>query len=403
MRREISYSGAYMLIQQKAQDYGAEKNSVMHPLGDILIVGDTGTNNIMEISNGSTVFVRTTFVGDATIGDQFVGTPPLLGYNRVEVTGTGSVWNIGTVSDSRLEMGGYSPDNQLIITNGGRVNVSFIRFGTNLLLQSGEGRFNNILAVSGGNVFVTNAGSAATLNVVAGSNVMLSGTMTVDKFIATNGALSVVAFHGGTIATKGTMISNGSMTVVGNGASVATLHLMGGTHSFADGLQINTNATLMGTGTVVDDTTVLGTLSPGNSAGIIYLGNLTLEPNAVFAVEVNGTNVGAEYDQADIAGFANISNSLLALTLGYTPVKGDTFTILDNDASDPVLGEFAGLANLMEFQSGGSEFKIVYTGGTGNDIPLIVVPEPSSVTFLFATASLLLLRRRRSWRNGAVE
>jgi hypothetical protein len=52
------------------------------------------------------------------------------------------------------------------------------------------------------------------------------------------------------------------------------------------------------------------------------------------------------------------------------------------------MGEFAGLANLTEFQSAGSEFKIVYSGGTGNDILLIVVPEPSVLALLFAAAML---------------
>jgi len=514
-------------------------------LGNLLIIGDTGTNNILEISNGSTVFVRTSIVGNAAsanfnsvlvtdpgsiwsnssrdfyfgntgsfnrlvitnggkvihnfgngrahigfatnsnnnivivtgpgsewslvgdlrlgtgpsnqliiadggkvtltegavIGQQAVGNPPLLGYNRVLVTDPGSVWNIGTVSASQLEVGGYSPNNQLIVSNGGRVNVSFVRYGllgntattnavvvtgsgsllnvedqiqmirrrqqlyvqddgivrvgTNLLVQSGEGRFNNIVEVSGGHLFVTNAGGTATFNVVAGSNLLSSGTMTLDNFVATNGTLSVVLFHGGTINTKGSVFSNSTPFVVGNGASLATLDLQGGNHSFADGLIVNTNATLQGTGTVSGNTTVRGTLAPGDSPGILSLGNLTLLSNAIFAVELNGTNVGTEYDQVIVNGFVSLSNSILDLTLGFAPTNGDTFLIINNDASDPVLGEFAGLPNLGEFQSGGSEFKVLYAGGTGNDVVLIAVPEPSALTLLFAAAMLLLRRGNR--------
>lgn len=520
-------------------------------LGPILIIGDTGTNNTMLISNGSTVFATTGIVGNATaanfnsvtvtdpgsiwsnaardfymgntgsfnrlvitnggrvvnnfgdtgrthiggesnadfnvvivtgtdsewairgdfrvgkgvsnelviadggkvnvtrggaIGDQFDGLFTTIGYNRVLVTGPGSEWNIGTTLPSLLTVGRISPNNQLIISNGGLVTVSEVRVGdistgtsTNLILVTGAGslldvanainmrrrtqtmviendgtvrvgtNFNlgiasdrnaHLLRIDGGHLVVTNSAGTAVFQNHRGTNLFNSGTMTVDNMIFTNNsfvspvAIATFIFNGGTLNTRGTIISNGSTTVVGDGLSVATLNLDGGSHSFANDLLINTNATLMGTGTVTEgDTTVLGTLAPGAGPGTIHLGNLRLASNATFAVELNGTTVGTEYDQADVTGFANISNSLLSISLGFAPTNGDTFLILNNDGSDAVLGEFAGLANHSEFLLGGGEFKILYDGGTGNDILLIAVPEPGTA-LLCVVAFAAMFRRR---------
>lgn len=344
--------------------------------GTLFTIGRRNGFNQLIITNGGRVNSSVTALGGELTGASD---------NTAVVTGPDSIWDI----DTSLKL--QRRNNRLTIHDGGTVLSPSVEIGV------ASDQNNNTVFVDGGNLIITNASSTGTMNNIRGTNLLNSGILTVDSLFNTNGSLSTFLFNGGTLNTKATTISDGNTTVVGNGSSTATLNLVGGTHSFADDLLVNSNATLKGTGSVEGDTTVLGTLAPGDDVGILSLQNLTLTSNATFAIDLDGTTVGTDYDQADVTGFANISNSFLSLTLGYSPAKGDTFTILNNDANDAVLGEFAGLPNLTEFMSGGGEFKIIYNGGTGNDIILIAVPEPSAGTFFVLTViAISLVRRRRA-------
>jgi hypothetical protein len=69
-----------------------------------------------------------------------------------------------------------------------------------------------------------------------------------------------------------------------------------------------------------------GTLAPGFSPGsITFSNNLTLAPNSTFSVVLN-SNVLSEYSFIVTFGTVSVSNSVLSLTLGYTPLAGDQFT-----------------------------------------------------------------------------
>jgi hypothetical protein len=53
---------------------------------------------------------------------------------------------------------------------------------------------------------------------------------------------------------------------------------------------------------------------------------------------------------------------------------GDVHVIIDNDGTDPVVGTFAGLPEASRFTMNGTEFRITYRGGDGNDVALVVMP-----------------------------
>ena len=55
---------------------------------------------------------------------------------------------------------------------------------------------------------------------------------------------------------------------------------------------------------------------------------------------------------------------------GFTPPPRSTFTIVDNDGSDPINGTFAGLDEGATVSADGYPFRISYVGGDGNDIVL---------------------------------
>jgi hypothetical protein len=271
----------------------------------------------------------------------------------------------------------------------------------------------NQITVSGGALYVTNALVKGSLDVRGGTLTINSGTVTVDSLAVTN-FNGAVSFNGGVLNTKGTTVNNGVAFTVGDGTHAATLNLAGGGsgfHFFANGLIIANNATLKGNGTITSAVTVNagGTLSPGDAPGsITFSNNLTLASGSTFAVTLNGTGAG-QYDQIAAFGTVSVSNSVLSLTLGYTPQSGDTFTIVSNQGPNAVFGVFVDpqngvLTNNATFLAGGTTFQINYDGNAnGQDVILTAenvspVPEPSALLLVALGMVGLLGRKRR--RNG---
>ena len=84
---------------------------------------------------------------------------------------------------------------------------------------------------------------------------------------------------------------------------------------------------------------------------------------------LNGTTAGTGYDQLNVTGTVNLGGATLQVNPLATSV-GDTFTIIQNDGTDPVEGTFAGLAEGAWFTVGTAMFTITYKGGDGNDVVL---------------------------------
>jgi len=370
-----------------------------------LYVGYSGARSQLVITNGGVVY-------NSPSG--------YLGYNinspsnTVLVTGTGSVWS----NRSGLYVGYFGASNQLTVADNGSV------VATNAYVGFNASSVTNKLTVSGGGLYVTNGSSNAVLDVRRGTLTLDSGTVTVDRLILTNGASSVITFSGGVLITKSTTVSNGvpftvgnstsaatlillggthsfangldvlrgtltlnsgtvtvdrltltngassviafsggalitrSTTVsngvpftVGNGTNAATLNLLGGTHSFANGLVITNNAVLAGTGTINSNVTLAGILSPGSSPGTITnSGNLTVQPGAVLnfdlgtnsdLVVVNGNlTLDGTLNITNAGGFTNTTYTLFGyygtlttngsssiLTIGATPNTNWNYTV----------------------------------------------------------------------------
>ncbi len=71
-----------------------------------------------------------------------------------------------------------------------------------------------------------------------------------------------------------------------------------------------------------------------------------------------------------VTGTVTLGSSNLNVTLpvGYTPTTNQTFTIIDNDAADAVVGTFVGAAEGATVTSNGHKYQVTYVGGTGNDV-----------------------------------
>ena len=145
-------------------------------------------------------------------------------------------------------------------------------------------------------------------------------------------------------------------------------------------VNVNSNGVLKGHGTIVMGVTVKsgGKLAPGQSPGCISSGGLTLNSGATYEVEIAGNTACTEYDQTIVTGAVDLGSSTLNTLLlnNFVGKQGDQFKIIDNDGSDPVTGTFNGLAEGATFTVGGTQFRISYVGGDGNDVVLTIVNSP---------------------------
>ena len=82
----------------------------------------------------------------------------------------------------------------------------------------------------------------------------------------------------------------------------------------------------------------------------------------------NGATAGLGYDQINVTGTVNLGGSTLNVTLGFTPLINDSFTIINNNGTDAVTSTFNGLAEGATITVGSVTLQISYVGGTGNDL-----------------------------------
>ncbi len=136
---------------------------------------------------------------------------------------------------------------------------------------------------------------------------------------------------------------------------------------------ISTGGSLTGLGNVSGGATVSagGHVAPGLNpgTGILGVGNATFTSGASFDVEINGTNAGSDYDVLSVSGTLDLGGAALNLTLGYQPITGDAYTIIDNQGG-AITGTFSGLPEAASFPFGGRQYQITYVGGDGNDVVL---------------------------------
>ncbi|MGD1018918.1 MAG: hypothetical protein ABSA12_06320 [Verrucomicrobiia bacterium] len=133
----------------------------------------------------------------------------------------------------------------LVSTNGETVITA-----SNLIIGVDSFVATNRLTIDGGSLYVTNALATGALDVRNGTLTFRGVMATVDNLLLTNGTLGTMIFSNGTLQVGSTAVTNGQQFVVGDGADSATYHLLGGVHSFNNGLRIRNNATLSGCGSI---------------------------------------------------------------------------------------------------------------------------------------------------------
>lgn len=211
------------------------------------------------------------------------------------------------------------------------------------------------------------------------------------------------------------VLSNGSVRKIGTGVLAITANntyagtttaaegtlLVNGTHTGGGSYTVSAGATLGGTG-IIDPSagntvTVTGaagnyaTLAPGASIGTLTVGsagspnNVVMGDNSTMAGEVafDGSS-----DRLVVVGTFDLSSALNRLTItGTAPAAGQWYTIASYTA---LTGTFEQI-----LWGDGIKFEAINYAYGGNNIAVMVVPEPSVLALLaFATAGCFLRRRR---------
>jgi hypothetical protein len=120
---------------------------------------------------------------------------------------------------------------------------------------------------------------------------------------------------------------------------------------------------------------LLGSVQPISSGidATLNFSSLSFAAGSDLSIAINGTTVDSPtgYRQLNVVGAVNLTGVDLLLSGAYTPVGGETFTIVNNDGNDPIIGTFNGLPEGATASINGIPFRITYTGNTGNDVVLI--------------------------------
>jgi autotransporter-associated beta strand protein len=178
--------------------------------------------------------------------------------------------------------------------------------------------------------------------------------------------------------------ASGAGTLTLNGKLVQTI----GAHTFTGTLTINGNALLTGNipaaGIVVNGAdvklqngSVLGRLSV-NGAQTVTAGAAQANGSVTLAglTIPSGTTLKMFPAQANppikVNGAVSIAGPLDVTLTRATVVKGTPVVLIENDDTDPIVGQFAGLAEDELMPSPFGDLRISYRGSTGNDFTLLL-------------------------------
>lgn len=289
---------------------------------------------------------------------------------------------------------------------------SFNSFNGGFLISEGAvttaaaaNRFNpgNAITIASGASLTINANQGIGSLAGAGSVNLATGTLTVGGATSSTFSGLITGSGGLTKSGAGTLTLSGVNDYSGSTSVTAGNLIVGdgtGGSAAESAFTISGTGSISGSGTIGALTVSTGgTVAPGNSPGILNTGDFNLDGGTLLA-ELNGTAAGTEYDQIAVSGTVSLSG-MLSLSLGFTPVEDNLFFLVLNDGTDTVTGSFTGLAENSIFSQGGSSFRITYAADSttnsftgGNDVALIVIPEPSTALLALLGLSGLLRRRR---------
>jgi len=272
-----------------------------------LVVGDGGSGNALIASNGATVLSSNATIGASTS----------LGNNNFALlTGAGTMWS----NRNDFTVGNFSFGNRLVVSNQATVATS------NLFVGFQSASASNRVTADGGTL------RANLLDVRHGAATVNAGLMDVDFLRLTN-TQGQFEFNGGTLISRGALITSSGLFTVGNsGTNPALWDVRAGAsnHFVANHVSVGSNSSfnqvLIGNGAVLTNNgngifgfnsgansnaaTVAGAGSQWRPAGDFFVGsagsfNRLVVSNAGWVVNGTGfmgNSAGANNNEVQVTG-----------------------------------------------------------------------------------------------------
>ena len=357
-----------------------------------------------------------------------------------------------------LDLGGFTVTNRFTIEQGGTVTGANAPTGTistdttftgttfaDVTIDGGTAVFEGAV---NGSVTVAGSGSADLSGVIHATVDVSAGTATVSGAVTEQGALSVgsagtvtfadgASYAGAGIANDGSIVVDTASSFLlaagigGNGGLVMAgpgVFELGGVNTFvgstavdlgtmlvngaltSSDVTVGSDGTLGGSGSIGGDVMVDGTLSPGNSPGLLTIGSLTLGGASTTFMQITGATRGTQYDAVDVTGATVLGGSLMVDITASIP--GDaTFDLFHFGGG--ATGHFsavsvAGIFGNLSFTRAGTVWSTATTGGgtlsfdeSSGTFGIVAVPEGPTWALLVAGASVMAWRGLPACRRRA--
>gem|GEM_PF-5136506 len=338
----------------------------------------------MLISDGGTLVTRKGTSPTSTsgfVGYQFATSAGPHADGDVTVAGAGSSWTQDGILaiGSTNSIAGFSATGILNIADGGYV-------------QSASGNIGRGTG-SDGTVNITGIDSRWDIDV----DLYIGGAAPIPMGGTGQGGIGLIDIDAGGSIVVGQRVElwdQGTIDLTGGGRMLVGA---GSLPVLAGRLQIGEGGTLAGTGTVIGRIINFGgTVSPGHSAGTLYVSDFEQDFAGVLHMEIFGTTPGTEYDQLIVTGDAFLGGTVnLVFEGSFLPQAGQTFNLFN--FSGNVFGSFEQVT--FTGIAPGWEFEIIENNGVVSVTSLnnasSPIPEPASAALLMFGSVFMINRRRR--------
>lgn len=278
----------------------------------------------------------------------------------------------------------------------GTFNATNVTLGQTTSNTAGTGSIAGTLNVSGGTFLAgtmtlgnngagasNNRGSVGILNVSGSGAVTVSGNLVMGVRSGVGNVTSTVNISAGTLLVQGN---------IGEGAGAASItssiNLSGGILNADNGSIAVDNFTITG-GTLKNVASFTAATTGGLAMQNATLGFDNINDISSMAMVLTGT--------FSLSGTTDLS---LSLANGFNPGANNILLVNNDGTGDAISGVFstingaAGSTFTLTNDQGSFQYQLSYTGGDGNDLVAIAVPEPSACLLMGLACAGVLWRRR---------
>lgn len=362
--------------------------------------GNLTFSNFNKVLPAATIGIAGTFTAGTAVGHTVAGntiifngasaqTIPAFTFNNLTLNNAAGAAMSGavTVGGGLTLTAGTLAVGANTLTLNGAVTVT----GGSLSAASGTVVYNQ--GSNGQAVLATNYGNLSFSNftkVLPAGTVGIAGVFTPGSAVGHTITGNTISFNGAgaqtvpaftynnlTTATGGVKTTSGAVNAASATVGAGTTLIVASGSTLTVTGTLTNNGTIQGLGTIVNNFTNAGTLSPGLSPGILnFTGNFT--NSATVNVEIGGTGgAGVNpngHDQVLISGTATLGGTLnVTFTNGFTPVPGNSFVILD---AASLTGTFP-TVNLPDISP--NRWNVSYNNAAGTVTLFVLVPSASTV------------------------